>query len=262
MVTPMAAGVINANGVNLSCETWGDGPPLYCLHGGMGVDSAYLKVPAILGLASKDRQVVIHDQRGHGKSARSGMLTYTHRTWVEDLRQLARIREDKKFALLGHSYGGFLALEFAVKHPGMVAQLILVASSAGPVPLEAPPLVGNDGELRAFLRAQWPGQFEGPAKFWDVFESMSFSAAPFLAAFRRELPMYDLREKVGAVRAPTLLLVGSEDRYLEDMEWLAKTMPRAELEVFRATGHFPFLEAPGRFKARVAGFLASSAPRS
>lgn len=255
----MAAGTILANGVRLSYETWGEGAPLYCLHGGMGVDSAYLKVPAITGLGSKSRRVVIHDQRGHGKSARSGMLTYTHATWVEDVRQLARLREEKRLALLGHSYGGFLALEFALKHPAMLTHLILVASSAGPVPLEPPPLVGNDGELRAYLKEQWPGHFAGPAKFWDVFETIGFSAAPFLAAFRRELPLYNVRDRAASIRTPALLLVGDRDPYLPDMEWLAKTMPRAELEVFRSTGHFPFLEAPGRFKARVAGFLGTGA---
>src|SRR5262249_2658144 len=92
-------------GAGLACEEWGQGHTLICLHGGMGVDSAYLKVPALLELAGDRRRLVIYDQRGHGGSDRPGPQAYSHVAWVADLRALAVRLDAAPFALLGHSYG-------------------------------------------------------------------------------------------------------------------------------------------------------------
>jgi len=101
------------NGVTISYSDIGSGTPLLCLHGGMGVDSQTLHVPAILNLSEHGIRVIIPDQRGHGKSSRDNGAGYTHETWAADVRSLARHLGLSRFALLGHSYGGFLALEYA-----------------------------------------------------------------------------------------------------------------------------------------------------
>jgi pimeloyl-ACP methyl ester carboxylesterase len=54
---------------------------------------------------------------------------------------------------------------------------------------------------------------------------------------------------------PTLLLVGGEDHYRADMEWLAGRLPRSHLVVLPGTGHLPFLEEPEAFRAAVDRFL-------
>jgi hypothetical protein len=98
------------NGVLLAYSDIGQGLPLVCLHGGMGVDAGSLHVPGILDLARMGIRLVIPDQRGHGRSERSSQGDYSHETWASDVHDLAQGLGLRQFALLGHSYGGFLAL--------------------------------------------------------------------------------------------------------------------------------------------------------
>jgi len=95
--------------VELAYTREGTGTPRLCLHGGMGIDSASLRVPGILGLAQLGREVVIFDQRGHGDSSKLASPDYTHESWATDAFNLVRHFGWNKFALLGHSYGGFIA---------------------------------------------------------------------------------------------------------------------------------------------------------
>jgi proline iminopeptidase len=239
--------------IELAYEAWGQGESLICLHGGMGVDSAYLRVPGIIGLAPA-RRVILFDQRGHGASGRSAPNDYTHIRWAQDLGDFAAAVAPGPFSLLGHSYGGFIALEFALRCRDRLKALILVGTSAGPVAASPPP-IRDEAELRDFFGTRWPDFFPGPEKHWDIFDRLTFSRGPFEAAFRRELPRYDVRDRVASFSIPTLLVVGSEDHYRGDMEWLAGALPRARLVVVPHAGHLPFLDDPDGFRGEVDSFL-------
>ncbi len=242
------------NGVQLDYSDTGSGLPLLCLHGGMGIDASTLRVPGILDLAQHSVRVVSPDQRGHGRSERCDAKEYTHANWAADANELARYLGWSQFALLGHSYGGFLALEYAVRWPEHLSHLILVATSPGPVHVQAAN-VATDAELRDYFQSTWPRFFAGEAKHWSLFERLEFTVAAYNAAFLRELPGYDLRERVADLLMPTLLIVGDQDWYREPMEWLARQMPAATLWVLKDVGHFPFVEAAQDFTSRVARFL-------
>jgi 3-oxoadipate enol-lactonase len=247
---------VTVNGVRLTYSDIGSGVPLLCLHGGMGVDASALYVPGILDLAKRGVRVIIPDQRGHGQSERSSSSDYSHGTWATDARVLTEGLGVPRFALLGHSYGGFLALEYAKRWPESLTHLILVATSAGPVSVRAAS-VSTDADLREYFRSVWPRFFAGDDKYWPVFETLQFSADPYNAAFRRELPLYDVREHALRLHVPTLLIVGNGDPYCADMEWLAEHMPNATLCVLDGVGHFPFIEAAEQFTQTVAAFVNS-----
>lgn len=234
----------------------GSGAPLLCLHGGMGVDAGTLRVPGVVGLADRGCEVVVFDQRGHGDSSRVAGSGYTHELWATDARRLAQHLGWNRFTLLGHSYGGFIALEYAIRWPQTLRSLILVSTSAGPVSTAAP-AYATDGEVRDYFAGRWPGLFVGSDKHWEVFDQLRFSVGPYAAAFARELPVYDLRTTVHGISVPVLLIVGSEDHYKSEMEWLADKLPNASLHVFPKVGHMPFLEAPGLFRQTVSAFLSS-----
>ena len=242
------------NGVRLSYTDIGHGTPLICLHGGMGVDAGSLHVPGILDLAQLGIRLIIPDQRGHGQSERTTQSHYSHSVWTDDVHELADSLGLQKFALLGHSYGGFLALEYAKRWPESLTHLILVATSAGPVSAQAA-AVATDADLREHFRSVWPRFFVGDNKHWSLFESLQFSVDAYTAAFSRELPAYDLRGHVTQLDVPTLLIVGQGDRYRAQMEWLAAHLPRPTLRRFAGTGHFPFIEAADRFCQCVASFI-------
>jgi proline iminopeptidase len=242
------------NGVQLTYSDTGGGVPLLCLHGGMGVDAGTLHVPGILDLARHGIRVIIPDQRGHGQSARVSQTEYSHALWATDAHDLADGLGLSHLALLGHSYGGFLALEYAIRWPDSLTHLILVATSAGPVPLRAAS-VATDADLREHFRTVWPRFFVGDNKHWGLFETLQFAADPYTAAFTRELPGYDVRQHVQGLRVPTLLIVGSDDPYRAHMEWLAEHLPDASLRVFEGVGHFPFIESAREFTLSVAAFV-------
>ena len=242
------------NGALLAYSDIGRGVPLLCLHGGMGVDAGALHVPGILDLAQLGVRVIIPDQRGHGQSERRSPSEDSHGTWATDAHHLTQGLGLSRFALLGHSYGGFLALEYAKRWPESLTHLILVATSAGPISARAAS-VSTDADLREHFRSVWPRLFAGADKHWPVFGTLHFAADPYHAAFRRELPLYDVREHVRGLHVPTLLIVGSGDPYRAHMEWLAGHMPSATLWMVDGVGHFPFIEAAEQFTQEVAAFV-------
>jgi pimeloyl-ACP methyl ester carboxylesterase len=249
--------IADVNGTHLTYLDIGSGIPLLCLHGGMGVDSQSLLVPGILKLATRGIRLVIPDQRGHGKSSRGSLADYTHQTWATDARELVRHLRLSKVALLGHSYGGFLTLEYAVRWPESLTHLVLVATSAGPV-RAGTRTFASEAELRQHFRQVWPLFFAGEDKHWPLFDAIDFSQEPYNAAFVRELPAYDLRDRVGGLNVPILLVVGSHDPYRPHMEWLAEQAPKARLCVLDGVGHFPFVEAPDEFVKTVVSFLTDA----
>ena len=244
----------SVNGATLSYSDVGTGAPLVCLHGGMGVDGRTLRVPGVLDLSTRGLRVIVPDQRGHGASSRGADSEYTHHTWASDVRALAEQLGLARFALLGHSYGGFLALEYAVRWPDSLTHLVLVSTSAGPVRASTATFA-TDAELGRHFRARWPLFFAGDDKQWPLFDGLDFSAAAYNAAFARELPAYDRRAQAEALNVPLLLVVGSQDAYRPHMEWLAARARLASLCVIQRVGHFPFLEAPDEFQSVVAAFV-------
>ena len=244
----------DVDGVTLSYSDVGSGPPLLCLHGGMGVDGQTLHVPGVLNLSNHGIRLIIPDQRGHGRSSRSSEAEYTHAIWAGDMHSLARHLGLSQFALLGHSYGGFIALEYAVRWPDSLTHLVLVATSAGPVSARSA-AVATDVELREYFRGVWPLFFVGENKHLELFERAGFSAEAYNAAFKRELPAYNLRDRVKDLKVPMLLIVGSTDPYRAHLEWLAENTHSARLYVIEGVGHFPFIEASVDFERQVASFL-------
>ncbi|OLC52328.1 MAG: hypothetical protein AUH43_00365, partial [Acidobacteria bacterium 13_1_40CM_65_14] len=211
-------------------------------------------VPGILDLAQLGIRLIIPDQRGHGESERTSQSDYSHSVWAADVHDLAENLGLRKFALFGHSYGGFLALEYAKRWPESLTHLILVSTSAGPVSTQAAAVV-TDADLCEHFRRVWPRFFVGDDKHWPLFESLQFSADAYTAAFARELPDYDLREHVARLDVPTLLIVGQSDPYRVHMEWLAAHLPQPTLCTLEGVGHFPFIEAANPFRECVAAFI-------
>ena len=220
----------------------------------MGVDARSLHVPGILELADRGIRLLIPDQRGHGASSRSDAAEYTHARWAADIRQFTAALGLERFALLGHSYGGFIALEYACRWPQSLSHLILVASSAGPV-RAASRRCSSDDDVQHVFRAVWPAMFAGNDKQWPLFESLTFSSDAYNAAFGRELAAYDVRDRIGAIDCPMLLVVGDGDAYRSQMEWLATHAANAALHVLPGVGHFPFIEAREHFVQLVGEFV-------
>lgn len=256
-----------------------EGLPLICLHGGPGFD--HWSFGDYLDPLVPDLRLILVDQRGHGMSDPVPEETLTVKDMAEDVGVLAEALELEEYAVLGHSFGGFVALRHAVERPAGPAGLILVGTTASistvpsaaervlylPVELRERALAPPDPsgasaeDLRRTLEAHAPVFFadlEDP-RCGDWLRKMApavFQPAA-LAKFRRTGVDHELVDRLGEVRARTLVTVGRHDRAcpLESAETIASGVPGARLVVFERSGHLPFVEEQAVFLDTVRDFL-------
>ncbi len=265
------------NGVELSVEEIGRGRAILTLHGGLGFDHTYFR-PWLDPLAERAR-LIFYDHRGNGRSQRvtSGI---DHATLVADAEALRAALGLERMVLLGHSYGSFLALQYALRYPERLAGLILAnaapafdypdvvrANAAARATAEMAPglnkLFGerspDDATFDEGLRAILPLYFHrfDPAIGERVAGAMSYSAEAYNAG-SLALASYDVRARLGEVRMPTLIHAGDDHCITpveQGAERLAAGIPQARVVRFAQSGHFPFIEERARFNTIVNDWL-------
>ncbi|MDP9264704.1 MAG: alpha/beta fold hydrolase, partial [Chloroflexota bacterium] len=260
----------------LSYEIHGRGYPCLTLHGGPGMSSTLW--PALRPIA-RDAQLVTYDHRGHGRSHGQVPLRGPLQRLADDATRLLDELEIRRADVLGHSNGGFIALHLALRHPDRVRRLVLVDTAASGRFRPVSQRNARERATPAILRALdhlWSDRLADDAAFgraWRTVQPLYFhhptSARLALAlrgirftleARRRILPTYrayDLRARLGAIRAPTLVAVGRFDWITPPgfAEELAAGISRARLVVFERSGHLPFIEERDRFAKAVGAFL-------
>lgn len=247
------------------------GYPLICLHGGPGVDhhtfADYLDplVPEV--------RVILVDLRAHGLSDDAPPETLTVQRLAADVVALAGALELEQYAVLGHSFGGSVALRLAIDHPDAAAALVLSPASASPAAL--PSFEQRIAHVGPELRARLDDARDPLARF------QAFIAACFADERDERIPDYlrrraamvmrndtaermsahrldrDLADRLEQVRLPTLVLHGRHDRNtpLAFGEQLARGIAGAQLVVFEHSGHFAFVEEQDAYLAAVRRFL-------
>lgn len=164
-------------------------------------------------------------------------------------------------ALLGHSFGGRIAIRVAARQPARVSRLVLVAS-AGIRPRRR---VGYYLRLATAKLARWFFTLPGwgatgqraISRVSGRFGSRDYRAAGNMRPTLVKVVNEDLTPLLPAVQAPTLILWGDQDEEVPRgaMEIMAARIPGARLVVFEGAGHFPFLDMPERFCRTVKEFL-------
>ena len=272
---------VNVNRVRLRVDVQGEGPALYSHHGAPGLGTHATPKRALAPLADAYR-VVTFDARGSGES--DPVPPYTHAQWVADLDALRAHFGDERIVLKGGSYGGYVALEYALAHPDRVSHLILRDTSAS---RNFEDLARRNALARAeefpeiteeLLDMVFEGRIPSDEAMRDAYAALSplydassdpvkaaerVAAATFRAdthnqAFAGNLPHFDLTDRLHEIEVPTLVVVGRHDWItpVEASEELAAGIPHAELVIFENSGHSPQLEENERFVATVRDFLA------
>lgn len=119
--------LVDVNHAKLFCRSMGEGSPLIVLHGGPGLTQDYL-LPQLYKLA-ENHFVVFYDQRGCGQSTGEiNFDTINIETFVNDLDAIRKAFHFDKTSILGHSWGGYLAMEYAIAHPESIDKLVLANS--------------------------------------------------------------------------------------------------------------------------------------
>lgn len=264
----------------LYVERLGAGKPVLLMHGGLGLDHTYFR-PWLEDLAQSGYELILYDHRGNGRSARPADFgKLDHDAWSDDAAQLIRDLGLGKPVVLGHSYGSFLAQSFALKYPDRLSALIL--SNAAPA-LDYIPVIQANAARKA-LPGQMPAVIKAltqPAKddaemraTWNSIVSLYFHtydlkvglamdqamrySADGYNAGNRCLATFNTTARLGEIKVPTLLLSGDDDWITpvkEGGERLRAGIPGAVLEVFKQSGHFPFIEERARFVKLVGEFL-------
>lgn len=257
--------------------------PLVCVNGGLLHDHRLLW-PALSPLA-EGRQLILYDQRGRGSSdAAPDPLDARIEDDGLDLGALRRSLGLRQWDVLGHSWGGGIAMLGTAGDPSGVRKLVLVnavgATSAWMPELRARALARVTGEDRATLerlddvtlsdphpelhgshaRAIYRAWFSDPslADLFTAPSAASHTGAAVAARLRRD--GYDWHDRVRAIRAPSLVIHGADDALPPSAaRTLAALIPNARLELIPAAGHMPFWEAPEQFFALVDRFLSARA---
>ena len=264
----MAVAVVN--GVELFYETVGEGEPVLMLHGN-GLDHTYLR-PWHDGLADRAR-LIYYDQRWNGRSDRKGSINW-ETARVDALALLDHLGE-KKATIYGHSYGAWLALDFAARFPERVERLILcgvspafdyvpevIANAQARDPVAARFLieglqkgVATDAELATIWQRILPLYFFGPARP-ETLANVRFSARGFGDAMAA-LNEFSMVERLPAMTMPILTLTGTADYITppSQAQRLAKLAPNVTVVELMQSGHFPFVEEPDAYLAAIQHWL-------
>jgi proline iminopeptidase len=259
----------------------GNGPPVVVLHGGPGAHHDYL-LPGFDALAD-GRELIYYDQRGGGRSPVSRETPVGWKEQIADLEELRRQWGIDQLVLAGYSWGGLLALLYAVEFPEMVARLALVSPAPAwrEARLEfegrfqqrnlAPELQQQRATLReSGLREQDPGQYAQrlfelsvAPYFFDPTKTRELT--PFRVTGRTQqevwnsLDDYDLRPQLARLRLPVQVIQGEDDVIpVESSRTLAR-LTGAELHLLPRCGHVPYVEAFEDFVRLLNGFLPRGA---
>lgn len=271
----------------------GQGRPTIVLHGGPDFDHRYL-LPELDQLSDSLR-LIYYDQRGRGSSALDvEPEAVTIESEMEDLEDLRAYFGLETVAVLGHSWGGLLASEYAIRHPQRVTHLVLMNSAplshddlvrfrSGRQTREAAELEKmkalaatpryQSGDLKAdaeYYRLHFRAALRKPEHVDQIVGRLrlGFTPASIVKARAIEFRLYDqtwsssqydLLPKLAGLRIPTLVIHGEHDFVpLECDEHIADAIPGAKLVVLSECGHFPYLERPDELRKAIVEFLGPS----
>ncbi len=275
--------VITVGGTDLFVHTEGSGPPLLVVHGGPLLDHGHL-VPPLRPLADRFR-LVFYDQRLSGRS--EGVVdsaSVTLDRFVADIEGIRTALGLERIHLLGHSWGGLIAMMYALAHPDRLRSLILIsplpptatlwqeeqqaqaaalepADTAGIGALRSSPgmEVGDPEVIERLLQLSFRSQLHDPA----LADSLRFDIPTDYRERSRQfgfmmadLQSFDLLPGLGQLAVPTLIVHGgSETGAARTADTLSATIPAARVVVIPDAGHFSFFERPRAVRDVLTRFL-------
>jgi pimeloyl-ACP methyl ester carboxylesterase len=276
---------VRIHGEDLAYRRGGEGPVLLLLHGMAGSSGTWI---AAMRLLQKHYTVVAPDFLGHGKSAKP-LGDYSLGNHASGIRDFLHILDIERVTVVGQSFGGGVALQFAYQFPEHCERLVLV--DAG----------GLGREVSVMLRLLtlpaieyvMPVLFPGFARDWgdSVIRFLGARgirharATEMWRAYRslteyenRQAFMRTMRAVIDpggqsvsatsrlylAAHMPTLIVWGDQDKIIpvSHAYQAHDAMPNSRLEIMKGVGHFPHVEEPVRFADILQDFLRTTEPAS
>ena len=272
--------------VSLFVEVTGHGHPIVLMHGGPGAD--HWTMAPFRRLADRFT-LVFYDHRCNGRSE----ADLTSLTWENLTADADALREQLGFdhwAVLGHSFGGNVALEYALRYPDRVSHLILLDTGGDSrwAHEHAPALLAKRGfsaKTVTMARRFLNGRIE-PREFVPALIKLGRAYDPYISLRRllgdlirgawrskmrpealiyaapRLLAGWTVMNRLGEIRVPTLVMAGRDDFIFppEHQGQLAAGIPGARLRIIERAGHNPHDERPDEVMEAVRDFITADAP--
>lgn len=283
---------VEVNGTRLWFDVEGSGlvpdgaamrgrPTVVLLHGGPGsFDHSYFK-PDFARLADA-AQVVYLDLRGHGRSEHGDPQDWSFEVCADDVCAFCDALAIERPVVYGHSLGGFVALSYAVRHPGHAGALVLQSTHARfdlERIVEGFRRAGGDtaaavaqrvygGQRRTVSPEEWAPCWKHVGRWVPGDEERTrIVVNPDLNLPGLELMRhFDVLHRLGAVDCPALVCVGELDPVTPPAasQELYEALPAgtARLEVVPGAGHFTWKDAPERYWPLLLDFVASDVVRA
>ncbi|MEO1020621.1 MAG: proline iminopeptidase-family hydrolase [Pseudomonadota bacterium] len=280
-----------AGGYKIVVDEFGDGDKtLLCLNGGPGLPCDYLREPHA-PLAEQGYRVVAFDQLGCGRSDKpTDKSLWQIERYVEEVETVRRVLDLGKVNLLGHSWGGWLGIEYAITYPDNLKTLIL-ENTCG----DMPHLIAELNRLREALGPEtvsmlqrheaegtlkhpeyeaaitilsyrhvcrldtWPAPLNRSLEDWnmDVYGTMQ---GPNEFLYIGNLKDWNRLDQMHRIACPALITVGMHDELGPACAMrMMQALPSAKLRVFKNSSHMPFYEEPDEYYPELQAFLAANA---
>jgi proline iminopeptidase len=269
-------GYVDVENARLYYTIVGTGDPIVVVHGGPGLDHTYL-MPQ-MNLLTTGHKLVFYDQRASGNS--SGMVdsvSINPDRFVEDLEGLRKALGLEKMNLLGHSWGGLLAMQYAIKYGQHMKSLVLMSSmgatsdcmdpfvktrierttredSVSMAALQTTPgFAARDPEtMSKYMRILFKTYFFD-RRFADSL-SMQFNQNtasnlfPIFGLMAKYFAKYDLYKQLAGIQCPTLIIQGDYDPFPAEFgRKIAQHIKNSQFLLIEHCGHFPYIERPEEF---------------
>lgn len=259
--------VLTRDGVDIWYEVKGSGRPVM-LVAGLAADNAFW-LPSLDAIAAR-HQVILIDNRGAGRTTPLAVRT-SMRAMADDCMALAAHLAIPKLTLVGHSMGGMIVQDCAIRYPDAVDRLVLVSTAPNASPRDNALFATWSALFSALDRALWfrnlffwvlSPAFLGAGKSLDALVELA-SAYPYqqtpaaLANQVAAIAGFDARNRLSSIRARTLVLHGTLDLVfaIAGAAALAKSIPRAAFEPVEGAAHSFPIESPPEFTQRLLAFL-------
>jgi proline iminopeptidase len=264
-----------------------EGFPVMVLHGGPGLDH-HMFGEYLDPLTADGRcRLILIDERAQGRSDRSAAPhTWTIERMAADVSDLARSLELPSYAVLGHSFGAFLALQHAVDFPGAAKATVIsagVASARWLARVEDELATFEPIELREQVASSWAREAtaqtedetskilidQWPFHFWDPQDPRiddyrrRTAEARYAPDVLRQFATshyggIEVEDRLPTVSQPVLVLSGRHDRTcsVEAGDDMARRIPDAEFVVLEDSAHMSFVEEQDHYVTLVGDFIA------
>lgn len=276
-------GIKKINGTELYYQIIGSGEPIVIVHGGPGLSHNYF-LPSLKSLSDKHR-LIFYDQRASGKSDLNiNSESITLDNFIRDIDELRNSLGIEKLNLMAHSWGGILAMKYAIMFPNKIKSLILINSIGASSEIAtqsnlelAKRFTKKDSIQRMKIfnseefKERKPEAIESLMKigfkhqFYNktYIDSLNLSlnnnyikTSQLLQNLAKDLTEYDFHSDLKSIQCPTLLIYGNYDPLTQlAAPKIHKTIDNSKLIILDKCGHFPFIEKQNEFNKVLINFM-------